>query len=205
RWRPPFVSKLAAEDRCHLNGMTLVSGEPRYVTALGQSDTPGGWRENKVSGGCLIDVESGEIVTAELCMPHSPRFHNDKLWFLNSGLGEVGTVNLHSGVATPLTRLLGYTRGLSICEGYAVVGLSKIREASTFGGLPISQGPEKLACGVYVIELTTGRTIATLEFTDGVEEIYDIQFLPQIRYPAVLGFQKDTINNAFILPDGTDY
>src|SRR5262245_54816165 len=48
RWRPPFVTALAAEDRCHLNGLCLAPGErgvftPRYVTALGETDTPDGW------------------------------------------------------------------------------------------------------------------------------------------------------------------
>ena len=42
RWRPPFVSALAPEDRCHLNGLGLVDGRPKYVTALGETDTAGG-------------------------------------------------------------------------------------------------------------------------------------------------------------------
>ena len=37
-WKPPFISKLAPEDRCHLNGLVIVDGEPGYVTACGQSD-----------------------------------------------------------------------------------------------------------------------------------------------------------------------
>src|SRR6516165_9589511 len=47
RWRPPFVTALAAEDRCHLNGLALVQGQPKYVTALGETDTANGWRANK--------------------------------------------------------------------------------------------------------------------------------------------------------------
>ena len=38
-WRPPFVSRLAPEDRCHLNGLALRDGEPRYVT-IPESDRP---------------------------------------------------------------------------------------------------------------------------------------------------------------------
>jgi hypothetical protein len=34
RWRPPFITSLAAEDRCHLNGMAMADGAPKYVTAL---------------------------------------------------------------------------------------------------------------------------------------------------------------------------
>jgi uncharacterized protein (TIGR03032 family) len=42
RWRPPFISALAPEDRCHLNGVCLRDGKLRYVTALGETDTPSG-------------------------------------------------------------------------------------------------------------------------------------------------------------------
>src|SRR6185436_16605233 len=39
RWRAPFLTAYAPEDRCHLNGMALRDGQPRYVTALGATDT----------------------------------------------------------------------------------------------------------------------------------------------------------------------
>src|SRR5437588_660487 len=59
RWRPPFITALAAEDRCHLNGLAMVDGRPKYVTALGATDTANGWRQNKAKGRCLIEVSSG--------------------------------------------------------------------------------------------------------------------------------------------------
>ena len=39
RWKPPFISALAAEDRCHLNGLAVADGRPRYVTAQPLSGT----------------------------------------------------------------------------------------------------------------------------------------------------------------------
>ena len=42
RWQPPFITALAAEDRCHLNGLAIVDSRPKYVTALGETDTSGG-------------------------------------------------------------------------------------------------------------------------------------------------------------------
>ncbi len=50
-----------------------------------------------------------------------------------------------------------------------------------FGGLPIAAHADELKCGVGVIELETGRTVATLEFASGVEEIFDVQVLADAR------------------------
>ena len=74
RWRPPFVTSLAPEDRCHLNGLAVADGRVRWVTALGATDMPQGWREDKARGGVLVDVPSGEIVARGLSMPHAPRW-----------------------------------------------------------------------------------------------------------------------------------
>ena len=63
-WQPPFVSRLAAEDRCHLNGLAMRDGEPRYVTAVAATDVADGWREQRRDGGVVIDVATGEIVLA---------------------------------------------------------------------------------------------------------------------------------------------
>ncbi len=81
-WQPPFITKLAAEDRCHLNGLAMESGKPRYVTAVSQSDVADGWRGWRRDGGCVIDVASNEVIVTGLSMPHSPRAHNNRLWLL---------------------------------------------------------------------------------------------------------------------------
>src|SRR5581483_4640114 len=88
RWRPPFVSALAAEDRCHLNGLAVVGGRPKFVTALGESDAAGGWRADKPRGGVVMDVPTGAVAVRGLCMPHSPRWHDGRLWVLESGTGQ---------------------------------------------------------------------------------------------------------------------
>ena len=72
-WKPPFISKLAAEDRCHLNGMAMADGRPKYVTAISRTDLLTGWRARRDKGGVVIDVETDRIVTDQLSMPHSPR------------------------------------------------------------------------------------------------------------------------------------
>jgi uncharacterized protein (TIGR03032 family) len=187
RWRPPFVSALAAEDRCHLNGLALADGQPKYVTALAETDTPQGWRPNKVTSGCLIDVASGQTVARGFAMPHSPRVHGGRVWMLHSGAGQLVLVDPMSGKAETVTELPGYTRGLVMHDRFAFVGLSKIRETSTFGGMPIAERRPQLKCGVGVVDLGIGRLVAHLEFVTGVEEIFDVQVLPGARCPALSG------------------
>jgi protein O-GlcNAc transferase len=187
RWRPPFVSTLIDQDRCHLNGLALESGRPRYVTVLAESDAPAGWRPTKATSGCLIDVPSGETVARGLSMPHSPRLHAGRLWVLNSGRGLLCHVHLQGGQVDEVAVLPGYTRGLACHGPYAFVGLSKIRETAVFGGLPIAEHPDQLRCGVGVIELATGRTVATLQFHSGVEEIFAVEVLPGVRNPKLCG------------------
>jgi uncharacterized protein (TIGR03032 family) len=187
RWRPPFLSALAAEDRCHLNGLAMADGAPRYVTVLGETDTPQGWRADKVHGGCLIDVASGRTVARGFAMPHSPRVHRGRVWLLHSGAGQLVLVDPASGKVQTVTELPGYTRGLALYDRFAFVGLSKIRETSTFGGMPIAARRPDLKCGVGAVDLTTGRLVAHLEFLTGVEEIFDVQVLPGTRCPALSG------------------
>jgi len=187
RWRPPFVTGLAAEDRCHLNGLAMEDGRPRYVTALGETDTPQGWRPNKVTGGCLIDVPTGRTVARGFAMPHSPRVHRGRVWLLNSGAGHLVTVDPGSGRVETVTELPGYARGLAVYDRFGFVGLSKIRETSTFGGMPIADRRPDLKCGVGVVDLTTGRLAAHLEFVTGVEEIFDVQVMSGTRCPVLSG------------------
>ena len=187
RWRPPFLTSLAAEDRCHLNGLAMADGAPKYVTALAETDTPQGWRANKVRSGCLIDVASGQTVARGFAMPHSPRVHRGRVWLLHSGAGQLVLVDPASGRAETVTELPGYTRGLALHDRFAFVGLSRIRETSTFGGMPIAERRPELKCGVGVVDLVSGRLVAHLEFKSGVEEIFDVQVLPGARCPVLSG------------------
>lgn len=203
RWRPKFVSALAPEDRCHLNGLAMRDGQPRYVTALGETDTQGGWRENKARGGCLMDVESHEIIARGLSMPHSPRWHEGKLWMLESGVGSLAVVDLASGKLQTIALTPGFTRGLDFYGPYAFIGLSKVRQSSMFSGLPITDRlrVEERACGMWVIDTRNGQTVAFLRFDAGVEEVFAVQALPRIRWPDVLTDDQPAVAEAFLLPD----
>ena len=200
RWRPPFVTALAAEDRCHLNGLAIVEGQPKYVTALGETDTAAGWRAHKPHGGCLMDVPSGAILVRGLSTPHSPRWHDGRLWLLESGTGQLKLIDPASGRRQVVTELHGFARGLAFAGPYAFVGLSKIRATSAMDGVPLADRRDKLKCGVAVVDLAIGRTVALLEFQTAVEEIFDVQVLPGLRFPEVIGFQKDAIQHTFMVP-----
>ncbi|MHB1033895.1 MAG: TIGR03032 family protein [Pirellulales bacterium] len=202
-WRPKFVTDLVPEDRCHLNGLAMCDGKPKYVTALGTTDEAGTWRANKASGGVLIDVQSGEVILGGLSMPHSPRWYDNCLWLLNSGTGELWQVDPASGRATVVCGLQGYVRGLSFAGPYALVGMCLIREKHIFGGLPIQQRLKQLHCGVAVVDLRSGAQVGMLEFTSGCEELYDVQFLPGIFRPMILNLDKPASRQAFTNPDSS--
>ncbi len=187
RWRPPFISALAAEDRCHLNGLAVDDSRPRFVTVMSQTDTPAGWRPTKVNSGSLIEVPSGRIVAEGFAMPHSPRVHGGKVWLLDSGRGTLAEVDPADGSSRTVATLPGYSRGLALAGQFAFVGLSKIRETSTFGGVPIAEDRAKLRCGVAVVDLAAGRTVGMLTFESGVDEIFDVAVLPRVRAAAMRG------------------
>jgi uncharacterized protein (TIGR03032 family) len=200
RWRPPFVSALAPEDRCHLNGLCVIDDEPKYVTALGVADVQGGWRERKVDGGVLLEVPSGEIVSDGMCMPHSPRWHNDRLWLLESGRGALVSVDIETGTRTDVATVPGFARGLAFCGPFAFVGLSKVRE-HVFDGLPLTGEGVQNNCGVWVVDLRSGENVAWLQFVGQVEEIYEVAVLAGIRYPEVVEPDAEISDTAFVLPD----
>ena len=202
RWRPTFVHQLAAEDRCHLNGMAMVEGRPAFVTALGETDSAGGWRANKKDGGILIEVETNRVLLRDLSMPHSPRWHLGRLWLLESGRGSLGFVDPQSLHYKIVAEMPGFTRGLDFHGQFAFVGLSQVRESAVFSGIPIADRPlSERCCGVWVIDLAAGQTVAYVRFEDAVQEIFAVQVLPGKRFPDVINDNTQLIADSFVLPD----
>ena len=200
RWTPPFITELAPQDRCHLNGLCVVDGAVRFVTALGDSDEPGGWRERKADGGILIDVPSGETVLEGLSMPHSPRWHDGRLWVLESGKGTLSVADLNAGTVETVTELPGFTRGLLFAGGVAFIGLSQVRETATFGGLPLMERLDERLCGVWAVDPNSGRILGFLRFEELVQEVFDVALLPGLRYPEIAQEGADAATTSFVLP-----
>lgn len=203
RWRPNFVSHYAPEDRCHMNGLAVVDGRVKYVTALGETNTAGGWRDNKRDGGILIDVESDEIVARGLSMPHSPRWYGGRLWILNSGSGGFGTIDLQSGRYEEIAQLSGFTRGLTFAGPLAFIGLSQVRESAVFSGIPLVERftQEDRTCGVWVVNIQSGQTIGFVKFEDGVQEIFAVEILPGMQFPDLVQDDQHMIAATYVLPD----
>lgn len=204
-WRPPFIPELAGGDRCHLNGLAMQDGRPRYTTACAQTDVADGWREHRVDGGCVIDVQSDEVVAEGLAMPHSPRLHRDELWLLNSGTGHFGRLDVASGKLQPVAFCPGYARGLAFTGEFAIVGLSEGREERSFGGLPLQENLKATdtegRCGLMIVDLRSGRVAHWLRFEGPVKELYDVVPLPGVERPMALGFKTEEIHDSITMAE----
>jgi uncharacterized protein (TIGR03032 family) len=205
-WQPPFITKLAPEDRCHLNGLAMENGVPRYVTAVAASNVADGWRDKRADGGLIIDVTHNEIVAQGLSMPHSPRLAEGKLWLLNSGAGEFGFADVKTGKFESIAFCPGYARGLAIVNGHAIIGLSLARENRTFQGLPLDAALQKHGaeprCGLIIVDLASGNTVAWVRVEGVVRELYDTAFLPGIKRPSAIGFMTDEIQRVISIDEG---
>lgn len=205
-WKPRFISALSPEDRCHLNGMGARDGQLAYATACAETDSAYAWKPHKNGGGLLIDVQADEIITRGLSMPHSPRWHDGKVWLLNSGDGQLGYVDPADGRFVPVADCPGFARGLHIVGDYAIVGLSQLRDNTFASGLSIKAKLEALRvpqrCGLLVIHLKTGRVVHWLTIDGGITELYDVAFVPGIHRPYTPGFgQPELHRHAFNVPD----
>lgn len=203
-WKPTFITKLAPEDRCHLNGVAMDEGKPRYVSMFSQTNAPNGWREYKKNGGVIVDIANDEVVCSGLSMPHSPRIYKNKLWVLNSGTGYFGYVDLATGTFNEVTFCPGYLRGLKFIGDYAIVGLSTLRHKNFIETTPLEENLKKhnetAHCGIRIIDLRTGIITQSLEFSGSLSEIYDIGILENIVKPMAIGIEQDGIRRIVTIP-----
>jgi uncharacterized protein (TIGR03032 family) len=192
---------LSADDRCHLNGLAIVDDRPAYVTAFAVSDEPEGWRPHRTTGGILMEVSSGEIMARGLSMPHSPRVYGNELLVLESGRGSLARVDRRNGNLNTIAEFSGFTRGLDFWGNLAFVGLSQVRQKGTFDGLPLTDRlpEEERFCGIQVLNLATGQLQAFLKFDSGVHEIFAVQVLPGIQFPAILEDDDPLVPTSFAL------
>lgn len=196
-WRPPFIDRLVGEDRCHLNGLALVNGQPRYASLASATNVIDGWRDRRRNGGQVLEVPSGQVVVSGLSMPHSPRWYRDRLWLLEGGSGWFGYVDQARQRFEPVTFCPGFLRGLAFHGSFAFVGLSLPRHDKTFGGLALddnlARNGAEPRCGLMVINLDTGTIVNWIRIEGQVSELYDVAVLPGVQRPMALGFKSDEI------------
>ena len=200
RWRPWFVSAYSPEDRCHLNGLAVRDGVVRYVTALGETDDPQGWRANKRDGGLLIDCVENRVIVRGLSMPHSPRWYRDSLWVLESGRGALVKVDPDTGAKTDVAFVPGFARGMDFLGPIAFIGLSQLRETNAFTDIPITEDNADRLSGVWAVNIETGKTVALLKFTGGVQEIFAVQAIAGVLFPEIV-HEGDLMVNTYSLPN----
>ncbi|MFK7922336.1 MAG: TIGR03032 family protein [Bacteroidia bacterium] len=201
-WQPHFITHLASEDRCHLNGMAMQNGQPKFVTAFGTGNSPQSWRPNVTQGGILMDVPSNQVVMQGLPMPHSPRFWQDQLLVLFSATGELARLDVAAGKWEVISKLNAFVRGMAFIGDYAFIGLSKLRKnSSTFAHLPIAEMADY--AGVVIIHIPTGARVGEIRYMASVDEIYDVQVLPDLQRPGILNTLKPEYKMGLSTPDAT--
>ena len=200
RWKPPFIKSLESSDLCHLNGMAMVDGMPKYVSMFGQTNTAKGWRSGVETNGLIMDISNNEVITHSLPMPHSPRWFNNKLYCLLSATGQLIQIDINNGKYEIVAQLKGFVRGMAKRGDYLFIGLSKLRQnASTFRDLAISK--DAIYCGVEIIHLPTGANVGNIRYQQSVDEIYDVQVIPGVLRPGILNHTTATHRLALHTPD----
>jgi uncharacterized protein (TIGR03032 family) len=199
-WKPPFIQGIVQEDRCHLNGLAMQGDRAAYVSAVSRSDVADGWRDRRRGGGIVMDVQDGEVVAEGLSMPHSPRLYDGQLWVLNSGKGELCTIDPKDGRLTVVAFLPGFARGLAFIGRFAVIGLSRPRKSQTFEGLELDAAlaarDAAPRCGLIIVDIDSGRSVEWLRFEHTIDELYDVAVLPGVSQPEAIGFRGDEIRQA---------
>lgn len=201
-WKPPFIDKIASEDRCHLNGMAMENGLPRYVSAFNTGNTPKSWREKITTSGVIIDVKSNKVVAKNLAMPHSPRIFNNELYVLLSATGELVKIDTETGEYEVIIKVDGFVRGMDLYGDFLFIGLSKLRKnSSTFAKLPFAEKAKE--AGILVVHLPTASLVGKINYQTSVDEIYDVHILPNTIRPNIMNTIENKHKFGLSTPEAT--
>jgi uncharacterized protein (TIGR03032 family) len=201
-WKPPFIDEIASEDRCHLNGMAMLNGKPKYVTAFGKGNTPQSWRDTVTKSGLIMDVETNEIIVEGLAMPHSPRIYNGELYCLLSATGELIRVNPENRSYDVVLKLDGFVRGMDLHKDYLFIGLSKLRKnSSTFAKLDFADKANE--AGIVIVHLPTASIAGKISYQTSLDEIYDVHILGNKIRPNILNTIDPKYKAGLMTPDST--
>ena len=197
RWKPKFISELVPEDRCHLNGMAMLDGRPKYVTTFNMEDSKDSWSEGRIDYGTLIDIDTDEILIEGMIMPHSPKVYKDEIYVCESGLGVVWKYNPKTKEKREFVKLQGFTRGVYFYGGLMFVGTSKVRASEIKNPTPISTMYEETYSGIWIINLEDGSEVGHIKFEGDVDQIYDIAVIPGATMPELLNVGSSLTRHIF--------
>lgn len=201
-WTPPFIDKLVSEDRCHLNGMALENGTPKYATAFNQGNSFQSWREHITKSGVIFDLASNEVIAGNLAMPHSPRLFGDDLYVLLSATGELVKIDVNSGKYEVIVKLEGFVRGMSLHKDYLFIGLSKLRKnSSSFAKLDFAEKANH--SGIMVVHLPTGSIAGKITYLNSLDEIYDVHIIADKLRPNILNTISPDHKSGLMTPEAT--
>lgn len=196
-WKPPFITELIPEDRCHLNGIAVKEGQIKYVTALGNGDSARSWKEGMLNSGILMDVTTNEIILENLPTPHSPRWYDDGLYMLLSATGQLVKVDVENKKYEVITQLKGFLRGMDRIGDYLFIAMSKLRQnSSLFKEAPVAK--DALICGVSVVYLPTGNQVGYINYNTTVDELFEVKVLPNTLRPNILNIDKGIHENTVV-------
>jgi uncharacterized protein (TIGR03032 family) len=199
-WKPKFIDAVVSEDRCHLNGMAMLDGKPKYVTAFGEGNSFQSWRDTVTTGGVIIDVDTDEIIVKGLAMPHTPRIFNGDLYTLLSATGELIKVDKENGTYEVIVKLDGFVRGMDLHQDYLFIGLSKLREnSSTFAKLNIKASE----AGIMIVHLPTASIAGKISYQTSLDEIYDVHVLAGKKRPNIMNTIRPDHKEGVMTPDST--
>jgi len=203
-WKPSFINEFIPQDLCHLNGMAVdEDANIRYVTAFGETASKEGWRENKLTSGVLIDVETNETVLDKLPMPHSPRIYKGGIYLLLSAAEELVKVDLERRNYKVIAKVDGFIRGLSFKDEYAFIGVSKLRKSHTFSDLDIVD--KEIKAGVVIVNIDTGEIVGEIKYETSVDELYDVHIVDGFKRVNLLNYQQSLSHRALITPFGCQW
>jgi hypothetical protein len=83
------------------------------------------------------------------------------------------------------------------------VGIAKLRQRRPDKPLPIEAAGTELICGVAAIDRNTHKLLGTLEVKAGINELYDLQIIPQVRHADIRSIEQWRQHHAIELPDAS--
>ena len=201
-WRPEFITALAPEDRCHLNGLALENGVPRYATAFGTGDTPKSWRARVTETGVVFDVTTNDVLATGLAMPHTPRLYDGALYVLLSARGELVRIDRSTGAVKTVVRPGGFLRGMARVGDYLFIARSKLRRgSSTFAQLDLPAATNRAS--IVAVHLPTAAIAGEITWLSSLDEIYDLHALPGVHRPNILSTRTEDHRLALTTPENS--